>query len=116
MKRQRKRVTAAWLLLSIFISMIMLSGIHYHQPVTHISAECADCVHHIHHSGHFTIAAEHIDDCVLCQFLSLVYTAATASLLVLFINFIQRGWFLLHSPIIQRELSLWYTRGPPSLK
>lgn len=116
MKKQRKRITTAWFLLSIVVSMIILSGLHHHQPIANTVAECADCAHHIHHSGHFTTTAEHIDDCVLCQFLNLVYTTATATLLVLFIRFTQKGWFPQCSTIIQREPSLWCTRGPPSVK
>ena len=74
--KQRKRIESAWILLSIFVSMMILSGLHQHQPIVDAVADCADCAHHIHHSGHFTTAAEHLDDCVLCNFLSLVYTPA----------------------------------------
>lgn len=74
MKRQRKRVTSAWLLLSIFVSMMMLSSVHRHQPMADSAIDCEECAHHIHHSGHFTMAYEHLDDCVLCQFLNLIYT------------------------------------------
>ena len=79
--RQRKRITSAWLLLSIFVSMTMLTGLHHHEPTANLAADCVECAHHVHHSGHFTVAAENLDDCVLCQFLSLVYTPA-ATLLV----------------------------------
>ena len=61
--------------------MIMLSTLHHHQPTVNVAADCAECVHHIHHSGHLTAATDHLDDCVLCQFLCLVYTPA-ATLMV----------------------------------
>lgn len=53
--------------------------------------ECGDCTHHIHHSGHITTAVEHIDDCVLCQFLSLVYTPAVILLVVIPFSLTIRG-------------------------
>ena len=81
MKRQGKRVVSAWLLLSVFVSMILLTGLHRHQPAANQATDCVECAHHVHHSGHLTVATEHLDDCVLCQFLSLVYTPA-ATLLV----------------------------------
>ena len=72
--------------------------------------------HHIHHSGHITTVAEHIADCVLCQFLSLVYTTATAAMLVLFVSFTQKVRFRLCYILLQREPSIWCTRGPPFVK
>ena len=60
--------------------MIMLSGLHHHEPIVNKATECADCAHHIHHSGHFIAAGEHLDNCVLCQFTNLVYTPATTLL------------------------------------
>ena len=81
MKRQGKRFVSAWLLLSVFVSMILLTGLHRHQPAADQATDCVECAHHVHHSGHLTAATEQLDDCVLCQFLSLVYTPA-ATLLV----------------------------------
>lgn len=81
MMRQGKRTVSAWLLLSIFVSMILLTGLHRHQNAANQATDCVECAHHIHHSGHLTAATEHPDDCVLCQFLSLIYTPA-ATLLV----------------------------------
>jgi hypothetical protein len=76
MRKEGKRIVSAWLLLSIFASMIFLSGLHRHEAVANVAIDCADCTHHMHHSGHFTVDANHLDDCILCQFLSLVYTPA----------------------------------------
>ena len=83
MKRQRKRIVSAWLLLSIFVSMMMLSTLHRHQPIEDPATSCEACAHHVHHSGHFTTAYEHLDDCVLCHFLSLVYFAAATILVAI---------------------------------
>lgn len=95
--------------------MILLSGLHCHKTVTTAAADCVECAHHVHHSGHFTIAPDHIDDCVLCQFLSLVYTAATATILVLFVNFTQKGRLFLCNCSTQKEPSLLCTRAPPAI-
>ena len=81
MKRQRKRIISAWLLLSIFVSMMTLSSVHRHQPIADSANDCKECAHHVRHSAHFTMAYEHLDDCVLCQFLNLIYTT-TATLTV----------------------------------
>jgi hypothetical protein len=35
-----------------------------------------ECLHHIHHSGHFSVEHAGIDNCVLCQFQSLPFVAA----------------------------------------
>lgn len=77
MRRQGKRIVSAWFLLSIFSSMILLSGLHHHESMVNAAIDCVDCTHHVHHSGHFTVDTHHMDDCVLCQFLSLVYTPAS---------------------------------------
>ena len=61
--------------------MILLTGLHRHQPVADQTTDCQECAHHVHHSGHLTAAAEQLNDCVLCQFLSLLYTPAVTLLL-----------------------------------
>jgi len=63
--------------------MILLSGLHQHEEMAGATIDCADCTHHIHHSGHFTADTNHMDDCVLCQFISLVYTAAAILLVAI---------------------------------
>lgn len=80
MGRQSKRIVSAWLLTSIYVSMMMLSALHCHQPTENTAIDCVECAHHVHHSGHFIAAGEHLDDCVLCQFTNLIYTPATTLL------------------------------------
>ena len=82
MRRKGKRVVSAWFLLSVFVSMILLSGLHRHD-VANTAIDCADCAHHVHHSGHLTADSNNMDDCVLCQFLSLIYTPAAILLVVI---------------------------------
>ena len=115
MYRQGKRIGLAWLLLSVFVSMMLLSGLHRHEAVASVAVDCVDCAHHVHHSGHITSLADHMADCLLCQFLSLVYTAAAVAVLVPLVMFEQNRRFLLNSRIIQKESSVLFTRGPPFL-
>jgi len=83
MRIQRKRIASAWLLLSVFVSMMMLTALHHHQPSAS-AADCVECTHHVQHHSHLTAGAGHMHDCVLCQFLSLPYLPATAIAVVLF--------------------------------
>ena len=85
MRRQRFRNRVAWALLSVFVPMMLLSAMHIHQPAVDETASCVECAHHVNHPGHFTSAVEHLDDCVLCQFLSLVYTPAAVIQAVIFV-------------------------------
>lgn len=113
MRRQGKRIVSAWLLLSVFTSMILLSGLHHHEAVMNAAIDCADCTHHVHHSGHFTIDTSHLDDCVLCQFLSLVYTPAVILLVVIPFSLTIRG-ILSNINFEYCKVVLYKsTRGPP---
>ena len=82
---QRKRNIAAWVLLSVFVPMMILSAVHIHKPAADETANCVECAHHLNHPGHFTSAVEHLDDCVLCQFLSLAYAPAAVIQTVIFV-------------------------------
>jgi hypothetical protein len=115
MNRQGKRIGIAWLLLSVFVSMQLLSGFHHHEVVANGAIDCMECTHHIHHSGHFTTAVEHLTECPLCQFLSLIYTAATTTVLVPLVISKQNRRFFPNGIISQKEPSVLYTRGPPSV-
>jgi hypothetical protein len=101
------------MLLSVFVSMQLLSGLHRHEAVTSAAADCMECAHHVHHSGHFTSATDHVDDCLLCQFLQFVYTAAAITVLVPLVVLAQRRRFFLNSGMTERMPSVLYTRGPP---
>ena len=114
MEQQSKRTGIAWLLLSIFVSIMMLSGLHCQEEVDSASAGCAECAHHIHHSGHFSTVTDHMDDCLLCQFISFVYTAAAVTVLVPLVALARNRRFLQNSSILQGEPVVLNSRGPPS--
>ena len=113
MNRQSQRISIAWLLLSVFVSMLLLSGLHRHEAVASAEADCIECAHHVHHSGHFTTSIDHMDDCLLCQFLHLVYTTAAIIVLVPLVVLAQNRRFFLNCRMTQEEPSVRYTRGPP---
>jgi len=114
MNRQGKRIGLTWLLLSVFVSMLLLSGLHRHEFVASTAADCVECAHHVHHS-HYAASVDHLDDCLLCQFLHLIYTAAVTTVLVPLVILAQHGRFFLNGATMQRQPSVRYTRGPPSV-
>ena len=56
----------------VFVSMLLLSATHTHgsEPVANVA--CQECQHHVNHS-HIGMVDSCIDNCVLCQFLSLPF-------------------------------------------
>jgi len=82
MREQKSRVIKAWVMLSIFVSMMALAVLHRHEAVADPAACCTECAHHVNHS-HLTAGFSSIHDCLLCQFLTLNYIAAVAVALVL---------------------------------
>jgi len=70
-----RRKISAWLLLSVFVPMVMMSAFHTHD----FSEEtpCAECVKHVPH-GHLAQTQTGMADCLLCQFLSLPTIFAAA--------------------------------------
>lgn len=71
----------AWMLIMVFVPMMMLSFFHVHASEANIATECHECLHHIHHS-HFGSADQCIDQCVLCQFLSLTFISLTSAIIL----------------------------------
>ena len=75
MKNKGKRLWSAWLLLAVFVPTMLVSSLHHH-GIESTMVDCADCLHHVHHPGHLQALTISLDDCVLCQFLSLLYVPA----------------------------------------
>ena len=72
----RTRRLSAWLLLSVFLPMLLLSSLHVHESVP-VSSGCSECVNHIPHQGHLSLNTIHVNDCVLCQFATLPFLMAS---------------------------------------
>ncbi len=115
MDRRRRRIGLAWALLSVFVSMLLLSGLHRHEAVADAGTDCVECAHHIHHSGHLTIGFDHVDACVLCQFLHFVYTAAVVMVLLPLASLLRASRYFLSARRVGGVLAVRSTRGPPCL-
>lgn len=81
MNVKTKRRLSAWMLLSVFVPMLLLASLHVHQESDMATVSCTDCANHIAHSGHLSLQTIHGTSCVLCQFVSLPFIAATVTLL-----------------------------------
>ena len=103
----------SWALLSIFVSMMMLCGLHRHHDVVNPAAGCIDCAQHVHHSGHFTTADDGVHDCVLCQFISLGYTLAEVLIVSVPVGLLIMTWCNDFGFIIQSANRQDSTRAPP---
>ena len=77
MKILQKRRLSAWVLLSVFVPMLALSLVHHHESVSSEDVECMDCAHQVRHSGHFSVGSVSVDNCLICQLVSLPYVKAT---------------------------------------
>lgn len=72
MKQLDKAYWSAWLLLSVFIPMVLLSSLHVHPELAGNNEPCHECIDHTVHNGHIT-AIKATVDCPLCAFQSSVY-------------------------------------------
>ena len=113
MQTSVKRNLSAWLLLSVFVPMTMLTALHRHQVVADAAVACVDCVHHVHHSGHLSAGGTSIDDCLLCQLSTTPYTESVAEELhfYTFTNIVSASWSIGQLP--SRSLLHQSSRAPP---
>ncbi len=81
MKQMQKRTWAARLLLLVFLPILTFSSLHTHQYAVGVEGDCYECANHLPHGGHISLQTIHIHDCVLCQFVSLSFVAATTLVL-----------------------------------
>ena len=113
--KMAKRQISSWLLLAVFVPMLLLSSLHIHGYVQTADDECAECVHH-HCGGHIGQQTLSLDDCLLCQFLTLPMAVATCIVAVtLLINAYRLTFGQRHDCICTHVLGVVVTRGPPVL-
>lgn len=74
-KLERKRQRMARVLLTVFLTMLMVTTFHHHGLSQHATV-CKDCATHQMHSAHLTVADLTLDDCLLCQLCSTPYLSA----------------------------------------
>ena len=114
MKKEVKRQLYAWLLLSVLVPMTALSALHVHDDCNDTVDVCSACFNHQAHSGHLSAGVDSIHDCVLCQFLSLSFVAATA-VLTATLTVQHRMHFVVREALyLSTANDLHATRAPPS--
>ncbi|MCR5314048.1 MAG: hypothetical protein K6E54_10510 [Bacteroidaceae bacterium] len=72
---EHKRVIAAYILLSVFILIIAILTFHVHKTNNVKGDDCYECLHHVPHSGHYSIYKGSYHDCLLCQLHSISFIA-----------------------------------------
>ena len=107
-----KRQIAAFVMLAVFLPILLLSSIHVHESAESAEVTCVDCLHN-HCGGHLTQTAVHMDDCVLCQFLTLPMLAAVAVVVALVLKNGVRLHVTNHCRIVCEACGVVCLRGPP---
>ena len=64
------------MLLAVFVPMLALSSLHIHEQTQRTADSCTECVEH-HCGGHLAQQSIPVHACVICQFLTLTFMAAT---------------------------------------
>ena len=108
-----KRQIAAFVMLAVFLPILLLSSIHVHESAESAEVTCVDCLHN-HCGGHLTQSTVHMDDCVLCQFLTLTMLTAAVVAVTVYIHVCKKhhaqplcGYYAACCGVI-------VTRGPPA--
>lgn len=110
--KTRRKVTAL-VMLTLYVSILFSSCFHIHSDNLFAAGECDQCVHHLPHSGHLTAGGGLQHDCLLCQFLSLVYVAAAVTTLIIYNKVCARHY---DAPLARIGLTKWGIlglRAPP---
>lgn len=112
MKKENRRYFTSWLLLAVFVPMLLLSSVHMHESTESTEVTCIDCLHN-HCGGHLTQTTVHLDDCVLCQFLTLPMFVAVAVVVALVLKKGVRLYAMNHCRIVAVACGVISLRGPP---
>lgn len=108
-----KRQIAAFVMLAVFLPILLLSSIHVHESAESAEVTCVDCLHN-HCGGHLTQTTVHMDDCVLCQFLTLTMLTAVAVAVTLLIHVYKKCYAQLLYGHDAACCGAIVTRGPPA--
>lgn len=111
MNVKQKRHIASWVLLAVFVPMLIMSSLHIHNPATDYTEDCNECVQH-HCHGHLAQTEHGVHHCLLCQFLTVSFVAATTVVVALFAKSITL-YALPQSNVCIVTLGTPTLRGPP---
>ena len=108
-----KRQIVAFVMLAVFLPVLLLSSIHVHESAESAEVTCVDCLHN-HCGGHLTQTTVHMDDCVLCQFLTLTMLTAAVMVVMVYAHVCKSN----HAQPLHDFRAVCYgtivTRGPPT--
>ena len=110
----KKRHIAAWLLLAVYVSMLILSSMHVHGNVATGELACDECVQHQCH-GHLMQFSGDFHQCVLCQILTLSYVAAASGLFLLSLPRCKVLYAIFGQSVCLGNGRTLRLRGPPSV-
>jgi len=110
----KKRQLSSWLLLAVFVPMLLLSSLHIHDYEQSAEDLCTECVHH-QCGGHLGQQTLSMDNCLLCQFLTLpMALAACIIAATAFIHLDRLAYAQGTDRICKQALGVVVTRGPPT--
>jgi len=94
--------------------MLLLSVFHVHTDAPGSDEGCSECMHHVRHA-HINPSTGCIGQCVLCQFQTLTFIAATLTAVSIpqMVRRYCRTGVCLTLPV--RQAGLIYLRAPPML-
>ena len=110
-----RRQIAARILLIVFGTMLAMSSLHVHTDYHDVAADCTECQHNVHHSGHLSSAVFDLDDCVLCQFAALSFILALLSSVIFFVNLYRETCVNSSQQLTAVTVCCNRLRGPPFL-
>ena len=73
MQLRHRQIFSAVVLLLVMMMSLGTKVLHVHHYVVPTIVECADCQHHVFHSGHLLAAEDNDGECMLCQWLTVPY-------------------------------------------
>jgi len=77
-----KNSILALVLLSVFLTRLVVVSVHTHEPIDIPDYECEQCAHHNCHTGHLIEFQLNAHDCLLCQLCQLPFMQAFAVLVI----------------------------------
>lgn len=108
-----RRRAAAWVLLSVFVPVLVLTLGHRHEVAPGDGVACVDCAHHVPHGGHVQSGSSAVADCPFCQLSGAAYVAAPAVRVALFVPSVVVVTVQWEPSIVGQMLHCAVPRGPP---
>ena len=112
----RKRARFARLLLLVYLPLLTVVTFHHHSEAgnENVVASCYDCIHHIHHDGHFVSQSDVVQECLLCQLCALSYVVPALVKVALFVAVAYVAFHAVCPFVKMREGNVHSTRAPPA--